>query len=197
MIWGSIPNFPKYVVSNTGEVANIKNYIPISKSLVTKNHTTYARVTLFKDGIRYYKQVHRLVAEVFCSNPNNYPEIDHKDTNGLNNDHTNLEWVTRSINIKRSFKRNNINKLKICSKGGSLGGLVTRKKAEIKYKEMLLDRFIEFHPSGSLITDAAITYLCFCGVQRTVSIMMKELRVHKGKCPKCTNTVNRSTKSLR
>lgn len=42
---------------------------------------------------------HRLVAELFLDNPNNYPYVHHKDANRLNNDVSNLEWVSPEQNM--------------------------------------------------------------------------------------------------
>ena len=44
------------------------------------------------------KGVHRIVAETFISNPNGYPQVNHKDENKLNNCVDNLEWCTASYN---------------------------------------------------------------------------------------------------
>ena len=55
--------------------------------------------------------VHRLVALHFVDNPNNYPEVDHLDTNPLNCIWTNLEWVTHKINMERASKRGSFKKL--------------------------------------------------------------------------------------
>lgn len=46
---------------------------------------------------RWYK-AHRLVAEVYIPNPNNYPIVMHKDNNPLNNNVENLKWGTHSMN---------------------------------------------------------------------------------------------------
>ena len=47
--------------------------------------------------------VHRLVAYLWCDNPNGYDTVDHLDGNKNNNSAENLEWVTREENIKRGF----------------------------------------------------------------------------------------------
>ena len=48
--------------------------------------------------------IHRLVAYLWCDNPNGYETVDHLDGNKNNNSAENLEWVTREENIKRGFK---------------------------------------------------------------------------------------------
>ena len=196
MTWLPIKDFPNYVVNEFGQVAKAKTLKLLSFSTANKGFTSYNRVTLFKENVRYYRQVHRLVAEAFIKNPNNLPQIDHLDGNGLNNFVENLDWCTAAENIQRSFERNPEAKLQACSRGGRAGSFTTRKRSENKYKEMLGERFLKFHPSGAIHTDAAVTYACECGVIRTATIMFKELRVHRGKCPMCTNTVNRSSPSL-
>lgn len=55
-----------------------------------------------RDGISRCEAVHRLVAMAFIENPNNYPEVNHKDENSLNNRVDNLEWCSRQYNIEYS-----------------------------------------------------------------------------------------------
>ena len=54
----------------------------------------YLKVDLCKNGKQKTFTVHRLVATVFISNPKNFPVVNHKDENKLNNNVSNLEWCT-------------------------------------------------------------------------------------------------------
>ena len=65
----------------------------------------YMMVYLRKNKIKHRKYVHRLVAETFIENPMNHPEIDHIDTNRLNNTVSNLRWVTRQENCNNPITR--------------------------------------------------------------------------------------------
>lgn len=49
--------------------------------------------------------VHRAVAELFIENPDNKPEVDHIDTDKLNNNVSNLRWVTRKENLNNTITR--------------------------------------------------------------------------------------------
>lgn len=98
--WRKIKDFPNYSVSNTGKVRNDKrNKVKVP----VKTNTGYAKTDLYKDGKRTCRRTHRLVGEAFIPNPENKPEINHKDGNKLNNNADNLEWVTRSENEKHAF----------------------------------------------------------------------------------------------
>lgn len=64
----------------------------------------YHEVLLSENGKTNQYRVHRLVAETFLPNPSNLPCVNHKDGNKLNNHISNLEWCTKSENIKHSYK---------------------------------------------------------------------------------------------
>lgn len=67
--------------------------------------TGYVFCSLSKDNIQETKLVHRLVAEAFIPNPNNYPCVNHKDENKLNNVVENLEWCTHRYNVNYGTSR--------------------------------------------------------------------------------------------
>lgn len=69
------------------------------------NSTGYKRITLCKNGVTKRVFVHRLVAEHYVSNPNNYKYVNHIDGNRANNRSVNLEWCTASYNVKDGWAR--------------------------------------------------------------------------------------------
>ena len=101
--WKPIVNYEGlYEVSNKGQIRNAKG--KINKSQIKNDkHTNYREISLWKNGTHKRFLVHRLVAEAFIPNPNNYPIINHKDQNGTNNCVNNLEWCDYSYNTR--YKR--------------------------------------------------------------------------------------------
>lgn len=64
-----------------------------------KNEKGYLHVILYKDRKPKSYRVHRLVAQNFIPNPENYPEVNHIDEDKTNNAVNNLEWCDRSYNV--------------------------------------------------------------------------------------------------
>lgn len=64
----------------------------------------YLMVCLQKDGIKEYKQVHRLIAEAYIDNPKKLPTVNHVDGVKSNNSVNNLEWSSFSDNLKHAYK---------------------------------------------------------------------------------------------
>ena len=78
-----------------------KSKIEVSDLGNVKRNGKYWYPKSYKNG--YYNicglNVHRMVAELFCDNPNNYNEVDHIDGNKHNNNKDNLRWVTHKENM--------------------------------------------------------------------------------------------------
>ena len=100
-----------YEISNIGEIKSIsresknnknKRTIFISKSSGTNGYL-HAGLTDI-NGIRKNHDVHRLVALAFIDNPANLEQVNHIDGNKFNNSYLNLEWVSRSDNMKHAYK---------------------------------------------------------------------------------------------
>ena len=93
-----------YQVSNFGNVKSSPRHGTKGKVLKPcKFSNGYYNITLSKQNHKA-KQVgvHRLVAEAFLDNPNNYPCVNHKDENKFNNCVDNLEWCTHKYNVDYS-----------------------------------------------------------------------------------------------
>lgn len=92
-----IKEHPNYYITDCGKVFSKKS----NKFLKPRKHTGgYLRVSL--NSKDHY--IHRLVAEYFIDNPNEYKEVNHIDADKTNNNFINLEWCTRKENIKHSVK---------------------------------------------------------------------------------------------
>lgn len=111
--WQDIDGFEGlYQVSNLGRIKSCdrivekryKNGIivkcPIKEKILNQhmNNKGYSIICLYKNGKSYHKLTHRLVAENFIPNPNEYLEVNHKDENKHNNIVDNLEWCNRRYN---------------------------------------------------------------------------------------------------
>ena len=89
-----ISDFPNYSVSNFGKVMNVKT----NKIMKLCNKAGYYNICLTNEKNKKAFKVHRLVALAFIENIENKLEVNHKDKNKLNNNVSNLEWMTRTEN---------------------------------------------------------------------------------------------------
>ena len=86
-----------YEVSDGG---NIRSLVRYKKQLKpSKNTNGYLSVELFKHKASKRFLVHRLVAAAFLPNPQNFPQVNHKDENRCNNSADNLEWCSARYNM--------------------------------------------------------------------------------------------------
>lgn len=100
-MWKCIPNNPIYIINEFGEV---KNTITGNILIGDKNSGGYHRVTIPVNNKQTHLFKHKLVALLFIPNPDNLPEVNHKDGNKNNNHYSNLEWSTRTHNEREAHR---------------------------------------------------------------------------------------------
>ena len=99
-----------YQVSNQGRVRSVdridangmkRNGIILAQK---NNRNGYKTVSLYFNQRWYWPSVHRLVAEAFIPNPNNLPQVNHRDENKHNNSVENLEWCSAKYNTNYGLR---------------------------------------------------------------------------------------------
>lgn len=97
--WKEIPGFKDYMISNYSRIKSFK----LTKPTIIRQHLSsygYYDVSISKGHQQNVnKGVHRLMAETFIPNPNNYPQVNHKDEIKTHNLINNLEWCTNKYNM--------------------------------------------------------------------------------------------------
>lgn len=106
--WRPVVGYEKtYEVSNFGEVRSKFSYYSrggvFVKKLKLSKSNGYLRCGLRKHGVIKQYSVHRLVAQAFIPNPNNYSQVNHIDGVKHNNKVENLEWVSPKMNIHHAW----------------------------------------------------------------------------------------------
>ena len=125
--WKDIPTLEgRYQASSKGRIRSLdmitNNGTQLRKGKIrklNKDKYGYFHVSIIQDGKTKFPFVHRLVAMTFIPNPNNYPQINHKDECKENNCIENLEWCdanyntnygTRNIRTSESLEKLNLHR---------------------------------------------------------------------------------------
>ena len=134
-VYACIDGFPNYLVASHGRVLSLKGN-KIRELKPRKGKDGYMRVVLCKNGKRYDKLVHRLVAQAFIPNPENKPEVNHINEIKTDNRAENLEWMTckENINYGSCIKRRTYKYSLIMTDGRMKGSKNPRSKSVIGFK---------------------------------------------------------------
>lgn len=97
-VFKNILNYDNYQIGDNGSVINSKTGRILRPGI--SSQAGYLMVILSKNGVKKNHYIHRLVAEYFVNNPNNYNMVIHKDSNPLNNSVSNLEWTLPEKRIR-------------------------------------------------------------------------------------------------
>ncbi len=117
--WRDIEGYEGYYqVSNKGRVKSLEridsNNHPVKEKILKQCFTNcgYLRVGLRKDGKLKLFLVHRLVAEAFIPNPNDFPCVNHKSERKTENNVKNLEWISVKDNNNFGTRNERMSKAK-------------------------------------------------------------------------------------
>lgn len=116
-----VKGYPNYLIYENGKVWS-KNY---NRYLKCSERQGYMRISLNKNNITKRFSLHRILAEHYIPNPNNYKEIDHIDRNRSNNNLNNLRWADRKIQMNNTILISNTGEKNIY--------LTTMKKGKYSY----------------------------------------------------------------
>lgn len=120
--WKDIEGYNgKYRISNHGKIVNTDFF---NKGIAVQLKPTVSPAGEFVNlhtngGGHRGRTVHRLVAEAFIPNPDNLPEVRHKDGNKLNNHVDNLEWVEHHM-AKVGREPNRAKRIKAVTEDGKV-----------------------------------------------------------------------------
>ncbi|MEY3419854.1 MAG: hypothetical protein RIR48_134 [Bacteroidota bacterium] len=114
-VWKDVIGYEGYYqVSNLGRIKSLERKriglkdqkIRIYKELILKqklNIHGYFEVCLYLKNSSKYHKSHRIICQAFLPNPENKPQVNHKNGVKTDNRLENLEWATSSENTKHSF----------------------------------------------------------------------------------------------
>ena len=154
----------KYEISNTGLVRHKR----LCRLLKGYNRNGYRQVSIKSDNTNNQNSnlarlIHRLVAQTFIPNPNNKPFVDHIDTNILNNNVTNLRWVTPKENMNNERTLENLRKAKNNGKSGKIIQVDIDTGKIIK----------EFISANKVAQELKISHSCVCSIRNYYKIYTK------------------------
>ena len=166
--------YEDYKVSNLGKILSL-NYKNTGKAELMNpvtNTNGYFQVNLYKNGESKTCRVHRLVAEAFLENPENLPEVNHKDENKKNNfvflnedgtvnkKRSNLEWKTHKDNINHGTRNERAAK-------ANTNGKLSKKVLQLSLTGELICEYPSIRECGRNGFDHGAVCRCCNGKQKT------------------------------
>jgi hypothetical protein len=159
------------------EVSNLGNVRSLPRIVVDKNGIEYkhkgkllSKYTTRKGYLMCRVQtsnmpIHRLVAEAFILNPENKPQVNHKDGIKANNHADNLEWCTDQENKNHAFKNGLMNHSEIVAYGKSK----SRKVNKLTLQGEVLETYASIQEASRSVNTGAGNIYEVCAKRRGTS----------------------------
>lgn len=188
-IWKDIKGYEGlYQVSNKGQIKSTERFGTKGGILKGSLRSGYHRVILTKQNKSRYYSVHRLVAETFIPNIENKKNIDHIDTDRLNNSVDNLRWVTDKENVNNPRTLEKMRKRKPWNKGIHTDVNVWENLSE-KQKENRISLIKEKHNKKVMCIETGKIYESARTASKETEISWKDISgVCTGRRKSCKHT---------
>lgn len=146
-IWRPIEGYEGlYEISNTGQVRSLDKYDSMNRFYEGRilklfaDRLGYLRAQLYSNNKKKSFLVHRLVAEAFIPNPDNLPQVNHRDENPSNDNVDNLEWCDAKYNSNYGTRIDRIRDIRL--KNGTYTGL-SKEEYDKKYYQKNREKICE------------------------------------------------------
>lgn len=183
----------KYEVSNYGRVRSLICRTSTEPQILKQASTRqqYKSIELSQPSSTFF--IHRLVAQAFIDNPNNYPIVNHIDNDPSNNNVSNLEWCTQSQNLRHAQNQGRLYDAQ------AKGGYVTSNNNKIKAKELALSlvgttyhswHIVEYagnKPAGLTADREYLHCECICGEEQEIYYASILSNTASTMCRKCAS----------
>lgn len=129
--WCTLNKYPMYYFSTLG---NVRHIYSIKNRKIIKDKKGYCNITIRHNNKMHKIYIHKIIALLNIPNPDNLPQVNHKDGNKQNNSIDNLEWCTAKQNIQHAHATGIVN---VCKGSNQHMAKITEEQVNIIRTEIV------------------------------------------------------------